>query len=138
LLQWQNKPSEFDERALDYAITFEVSPPAWEPLAGKQEQAAKEVIPARSEAHVLKGVMLGPADLQISALYDFAEPRKVVQLDMSQVERLDFVCAGALQNALSNFDSKDKEVQILGATPIIQSLLLLIGIKPEYFRHKSG
>jgi len=139
LLQWQNNQAEFEERAVDYAVTFEVSPPSWEPLAHKQQQVAVEVAqPVRTECHVLKGVLLGPADPQITALYDFAEPRGLVQIDMSQVERFDFVCAGSLQNAVSNFDTNEKEVHILGATPIIQSLLALIGVKPEYFRQKSG
>jgi len=138
LLQWQNRQAEFEERAIDYAVTFEVSPPSWEPLAIKQEQAASEPPPSATDIHVLKGILLGPADLQVSALYDFAEPRKVVQIDMSQAERLDFVCAGSLQNAVSNFESKEKEVQILGATAIIQALLCLIGIAPEIFRAKSA
>jgi anti-anti-sigma regulatory factor len=138
LLQWQNNQAEFEERAVDYAVTFEVSPPSWEPLARKQEQAAVETQPARREYHVLKGVLLGPVDPQISALYNFAEPRGLVQIDMSQVERFDFVCAGSLQNAVSNFDSNDKEVQIVGASPIVHALLALIGVKPEYFTHKSG
>ncbi len=138
LLQWQNNQAEFEERAVDYAVTFEVSPPSWEPLARKQQQAAVETQPARRECHALKGVLLGPADPHIVALYDFAEPHGLVQIDMSEVERLDFVCAGSLQNAVSRFDTNDKEVQILGASPIIQTLLGLIGVKPEYFTQKSG
>jgi len=137
LLQWQNRQPEFEELAIDFAVNFEVSPPSWEALASKQEQAAAvEPAATRSEASVLKGILLGPADTQVSALYDFAEPRKVVQIDMSQVDRLDFVCAGSLQNAVSNFEAKDKEVQILGVTPIIQALLCLIGISPNVFRPK--
>ncbi|MBK9607266.1 MAG: STAS domain-containing protein [Betaproteobacteria bacterium] len=138
LLQWQNNQAEFEERAIDYAVTFEVSPPSWEPLARKQEQAAVETLPVQRECHVLKGVLLGPADPQISALYDFAAPRGMVQIDMAQVERFDFVCAGSLQNAVSNFDTNEKEVQIFGASPIIQALLALLGVKPEYFVRKSG
>lgn len=138
LLQWQNNQAEFEERAVDYAVTFEVSPPSWEPLARKQEQAAVETQPAHRECHVLKAVLLGSADPQILALYDFAEPRGLVQIDMSQVERFDFVCAGSLQNAVSNFDSNNKEVQIVGASPIVQALLALIGVKLEYFTHKRG
>lgn len=132
LLQWQNNQAEFEERAINYAVTFEVSPPSWEPLARKQEQAAVAAIPA-ADAHMFKGVLTGPADIQISALYDFAEPRQLVNIDMAQVERFDFVCAGALQNAVSNFDANEKEVQIVRASPIIQALLVLIGVKPESF-----
>jgi ABC-type transporter Mla MlaB component len=138
LLQWQNSQAEFEERAINYAVTFEVSPPSWEPLARKQEQVAGETQPARRECHMLKGVLLGPADAQIAALYDYAGPRGTVQIDMSQVERLDFVCAGSLQNAVSNFDTNEKEVEIVGASPIIQALLALIGVKREYFTRKSG
>ena len=136
LLQWQNNQPEFEERAINYAVAFEVSPPSWEPLARKQEQAA--VATPVAECHMLKGVLLGPGDTQVSALYNFAEPRNLVQINMAQVERFDFVCAGALQNAVSNFDTNDKEIQIIGASPIVQALLVLIGVKPEYFTHKSG
>jgi len=136
LMQWQNKQAEFDELAIDFAVNFEVSPPSWEALATKQEQAASEAPAVRSEAYPLKGILLGPADLQVSALYDFAEPRRVVQIDMAHVDRLDFVCAGSLQNAVSNFEAKGKEVNIQGATAIIQALLCLIGIRPEVFKTK--
>lgn len=138
LLQWQNNQAEFEERAVDYAVTFEVSPPSWEPLERKQQQAAVEAQPAHPECHVLKGVLQGPGDPQISALYTFAEPRALVLIDLSQVERFDFVGAGSLQNAVSKFTTSDKEVQIVGTSPIIHALLTLIGVKPEYFRQKGG
>lgn len=138
VMQWQNNPAEFEDLAIDYAVTFEVSPPSWEPLAPKQEEAAVVVapLPVRREVHVLKGVLLGPADSQITALYDFAEPRGLVQVDMALVERMDFVCAGSLQNAVSSFDANEKEVQIIGATPIIHALLALLGVRPDYFKQK--
>ena len=139
LLQWQNSQAEFEERAVNYAVTFEVSPPSWEPLARKQEQiAAVESHPTLGKSHPLRGVLLGRADPQISALYDFAGPRKLVQVDLSELERLDFICAGSLQNAVSSFVSNDKEVQILGASPIVQALLSLIGVNPEHFTKKHG
>lgn len=138
LLQWQNNQAEFEERAVGYAVTFEVSPASWEPLAHKQQQAAVEAQPVRGECHALKGVLLGSADSQISALYDFARPRGKVQIDMSQVERFDFICAGSLQNAISNFATNDKEVQIVGASPIIYALLALLGVESQYFAQKSG
>jgi anti-anti-sigma regulatory factor len=138
LLQWQNNQMEFEERAIDYAVTFEVSPPSWEPLARKQQEAAVETQPAHRECHVLKGVLLGPADPQIAALYDFAEPRALVQIDLSHVERFDFVCAGSLQNAVSSFVTSEKEVQLSGTSPIVQALLTLIGVNAEYFIKKSG
>ena len=56
---------------------------------------------------------------------------------MTGVERIDFVCAGALLNAISrDREQQRKAVQIVGASPIIRALLLLIGISPRHFVKK--
>ena len=47
-------------------------------------------------------------------------------IDMSEVERIDFVCAGHMLNAISRAENQRKTVQIIGASPIIRALLLLI------------
>jgi hypothetical protein len=31
LLQWSNAHAAFEDRAVEYAVTFELSPPSWEP-----------------------------------------------------------------------------------------------------------
>jgi hypothetical protein len=31
LLQWSNDRAAFEDRAVDFAVTFELSPPSWEP-----------------------------------------------------------------------------------------------------------
>jgi anti-anti-sigma regulatory factor len=56
---------------------------------------------------------------------------------MTAVDRIDFVCAGALLNAISRAESQRKSVQIVGATPIVRALLLLIGISPRQFIKKA-
>ena len=60
----------------------------------------------------------------------------VVVLDLSGVDRIDFVCAGALLNAINRVEQQRKAVQIQGASPIIRALLLLIGISPRHFLKK--
>jgi len=49
------------------------------------------------------------------------------------VDRIDFVCAGALLNAIARTEAQHKTVQIAGASPIVRALLLLIGISPRHF-----
>jgi anti-anti-sigma regulatory factor len=56
---------------------------------------------------------------------------------MTAVDRMDFVCAGAFSNAIVRAESQRKGVQIIGASPIIRALLLLIGISPRHFVKKS-
>ena len=55
---------------------------------------------------------------------------------MSEIERVDFVCAGALLNVINRIESQHKSVQIVGASPIIRALLLLIGVSPRHFVKK--
>jgi len=59
-----------------------------------------------------------------------------VPIDMSGVERIDFVCAGSLFNVINRVETQRKAVQIVGASPIIRALLLLIGISPRHFLKK--
>jgi anti-anti-sigma regulatory factor len=67
----------------------------------------------------------------------FREGRHTIPIDMTAVDRIDFVCAGALSNAIVRAESQRKGVQIIGASPIIHALLLLMGISPRHFVRKS-
>ena len=62
--------------------------------------------------------------------------RSVVAVDMSEVERIDFVCAGALLNVINRVELQRKSVQIVGASPVIRAHLLLIGVSPRHFVKK--
>jgi len=141
LLQWANARDAFEDRAVEYAVTFELSPPSWEPPALPQASdegaAAAEAPNADAETLVWSGVMVGSAVPQLGRLAEFAQGRPVVPVDMSQVERVDFVCAGAMLNAINRIEMQRRAVQIVGATPIIRALLLLIGISPRHFVKKA-
>jgi ABC-type transporter Mla MlaB component len=142
LLQWANAHATFEDRAVEYAVTFEMSPPSWEPPFLPQvatEAVADDAVASSEDVEVLvwSGVMAGSAMPQLGRLTEFAQGRAVVPIDMSQVERVDFVCAGALLNTINRIELQRKAVQIVGATPIIRAMLLLIGISPRHFVKKS-
>ena len=82
-------------------------------------------------------MLAGPNAPQLSELTEFAQGRSVVPIDMSAVERIDFVCAGALLNMINRIELQRRAVQVAGATPIVRALLLLIGISPRHFVKKS-
>ena len=56
---------------------------------------------------------------------------------MTAVDRVDFVCAGALLNSIGNVEQQRKSVQLIGVSPIVRALLLLIGVSPRHFVKKS-
>jgi ABC-type transporter Mla MlaB component len=100
--------------------------PANAPTAAKDTQ----------ETLCWKGTMLGPTDPQLAKFAEFREGRNTAPIEMSDVDRIDFVCAGALLNAIIRAEGQRKTVQIIGASPIIRALLLLIGISPRHFIKK--
>ncbi len=83
-----------------------------------------------------KGVLTGSATQAMAQIADHAHHHPVVPIDMSEVERIDFVCAGALLNAIGRVEAQRKAVQIVGAAPIVRALLMLIGISPRHFLKK--
>ena len=144
LMQWQNDHSTFEDRAVDFAVAFEVSPPSWEPPRIATQSTAPADAPGAADAPenaetlVWTGALMGSSDLQLAKLAMFREGRHVLPIDMTAVDRVDFVCAGALLNAISRAEGQRKSVQIIGATPIIRALLLLIGISPRHFIKKAA
>jgi anti-anti-sigma regulatory factor len=143
LLQWQNDYKAFDDRALEFAIAFEVSPPSWEPPLNAEVPAQPSegaAAPANSDDSgmlVWSGTLTGSSDPQLAKLALFREGRYAIAIDMTAVDRIDFVCAGALLNSVSRTEAQRKTVQIIGASPIIRALLLLIGISPRHFIKKA-
>jgi anti-anti-sigma regulatory factor len=153
LLQWQRDQDKFDERAVDFAVTFELSPPSWEPpprsgadkAAHAEEHDGAPVAVAEADERAAvdretlgwSGVLAGATPPQLARLADFASRNAVVQIDMTDVERVDFIFAGALFNAITRAETQGKAVQILGASPIVRALLLLIGISPRHFVKKA-
>ena len=149
LLQWQHDQSRFDERAVEFAVAFELSPPSWEPpprtandkdagveTAKPPAASRQESAPGDRETVVWDGVLAGAMPSQFAQLTDAAQAGSVAQLDMTNVDRIDFIFAGALFNAISRIETQGKAVQITGATPIVRALLLLIGISPRHFVKK--
>ncbi|HET7098561.1 MAG TPA: STAS domain-containing protein [Casimicrobiaceae bacterium] len=145
LLQWANDRASFEDRAVDFAVTFELSPPSWEPpvpaAAAKDKAAPADNAPtdADTDPEVTKwsGVLSGSHAPQLGKFADCAHGRSVVVVDMSEVERIDFVCAGAFQNHITRIEQQRKAVQIVGVTPIVRALLLLLGVSPRHFVKKA-
>ena len=143
LMQWLHDQAAFDDRAIEYAIAFETSPPSWEPPPKVEgaASAAPEDEPAEAQVQgdmlAWSGVLVGSNVPQLSSLNEFAQGRAVVAIDMSAVERIDFVCAGTLLNLINRIESQRRAVQLAGATPIVRALLLLIGISPRHFVKKA-
>ena len=109
-----------------------------DPVAAVELSGAAVKSNGESETLMCSGVMAGANAQHVNALADFSHKRNLIVIDMTNVERVDFVAAGALLNAITRIESQRKTVQIVGASPILRALLLLIGISPRHFVKKAA
>jgi hypothetical protein len=80
--------------------------------------------------------MIGPTDAQLAKLADFREGRNVLPIDLSGVDG-STSCVPDTCSTRSRAENQRKTVQIIGASPIVRALLLLIGISSRHFIKKS-
>lgn len=143
LLQWQGDQTAFDDRAVEYAVTFEMSPPSWEPPAsagpaGPAPQSGNDATPADLDAIAWSGEVTGASPRALTAVLDVAQNRTTILLDLTKLGRIDFAAAAALVNAVNRVASQGKTLQIAGATAIIRALLFLVGLPPAHFVKKAA
>ena len=130
LYQLMGRQDAFEDMAINYAVTFEMSPPSWEAKRVAAAESAPLLAFAAEEdeepdAFVLKGDLKGERFTQLPA---YAEKNDPVLLDFSAVTRIDFVSAGTLVNQLSAPKRKDKRVVIRHPNHLVAELLGVVGL----------
>jgi anti-anti-sigma regulatory factor len=133
LYQMLGLQNEFEEAAVDYAVTYEVSPPSWEapPPRPKGEPMAESQPVATlvaDEAFHVSGEVAGQSDQLFTDLGAYAAAANPVVLDFGTARRVDFVNAGRLLNALEKLKAEGKQLVIRGAGEMIIALFAVMGI----------
>jgi len=132
LYQLQGRQDAFEDLAINYAVTFEMSPPSWEP----KRVAAAEPPPlpaalardddALAEAYVASGEIKAS---RFGDLPAFAEVHDPVLIDCSSVTRMDFISAGALLNVLSAVRRSGKQIVFRHPNHLLAELFAVVGLK---------
>ena len=136
IYQWLGKEAEYEDLAVEYAVTFEISPPAWEAVKPALAAAqAKPKTPQLSavEAHdedafAMRGVISESSQSQLQELANFAADKQEVRINLSQVTRVDFVAVGNFMGTLISLTQAGKKVLLLEANEMIQALFNVMGV----------
>ncbi len=123
----------FDEAAVNYAITFEVSPPSWESGRAAEEagpaDAASALAPeADAAACRLEGDIVSGMDDAFDAIDERAGAEPVLAVDVSRVRRMDFVAAANLMNLVTRLSATGQRVRFVGASHLLAALWEIIGL----------
>lgn len=135
LYQIQGKQVEFEDLAVEYAVTFEVSPPSWVALPGgvpveePAETAQQAEVPAApNHAFPLQGVICDTCEQRMKELVQYASARPEVRIDMASVSRVEFVSVGMFLNTMIELNQGGKKVLIEGANEMVSALLAVMGV----------
>jgi anti-anti-sigma regulatory factor len=132
LYQHMGRQEAFEDLALQYAITFEVSPPSWErpPVAPKKKAGAPPAVmdAAQVDSFTLTGEIFSGSSEVFHRLSEYADGCSQVTIDCSGLRRMDFVSAGTFLNALTKLQTGGKPVAIRAANAMIYALFGVLGI----------
>lgn len=134
LYEFQNLEREFEDAAVDYAVTFEVSPPSWEPMAqavGEGQEETSVAAETNSEVFRLEGVLDAAAEYRLRELERHAETRSEVVVDLSGLARVDFTTIGSVIGTLIKLHAAGKKVVLSGPNEMVHAFLEVMGVR-EY------
>jgi anti-anti-sigma regulatory factor len=134
IYQLQYMQNAFEETALNYCITYEVSPPSWvEPKKAPANTPAviASALQIPQDAFYLKGEIEGGAEDLFKAAATYAADKSLVVIDVFDVKRLDFIAGGSFLNLVSSLRGMGKKVEIRNPSPLIGALLVTMGFTAQ-------
>ena len=160
-LRLANRPDQFDEAAIDYCVTYEVSPPSWEPVRcevrvrGGSNSTNAPLHPAVGdmstsflESRLIEdtgGVQVGSVELSGQLVGDIGPTLKkldaelglasIVNVSCTHLIRVDFIAAGDLLNWVLARRSENRSVSFIEAHRMVALFFGAMGIN-EHARVK--
>ncbi|HEY6721490.1 MAG TPA: STAS domain-containing protein, partial [Burkholderiales bacterium] len=121
---------KFEEAAVNYAITFEVSPPSWElqPGTSSKRPALASSPKTADQALTLSGELTGATEALGKQLRDWAAANKMSVIDMSRTKRIDPATAGLIMNVLAKLRETGTTMEIRGVNELIRVLFRVTGM----------
>jgi len=132
LLRLLNRETEFEERSIDYCVTFEVSPPAFVSPQDKvtteaEESAAQDEQEAGRFA--MPSVVEGATATLVQQITRHAQARNPVVLDCTGLTRMDFNAASQLFGGLTPLLAGGKQIELYHPNHFIVALCGVMGVR---------
>lgn len=130
MLQLMGKQQDFENVAVDYAVSFEVSPPSYmppRPLPNRSSLPAAEDNASPEIGFELSGILAPGSEGQLLALKQFAKGKAHVEIDLSKVVRIDFALVGLLLETLIEIAQSGCRILLKEGNELINTLLQIVG-----------
>ena len=128
LLQRQH---DFEETGIQYCITYEVSPPSWEPpppsLKTRAATPADRPIESDDGLH-WRGLIRGNGEPQFGRLLTAAKTEKRLAVDCTYLKRVEFATATSLLSQLTKLRQGGVTVEFRNVNTLVAALFTLLGV----------
>ena len=134
LYQLQGKQTEFEDLAIAFAVHFELSPPSWEApsqvaqVVAVASEPEVPVMPAESNVFKMSGAITSASAAVFDEFKQFASAHPEIELDMLEVDRVEFASVGLFMDALMALIPTGKNVTISGTNMMVCVLLSVMGV----------
>jgi ABC-type transporter Mla MlaB component len=136
LLLLTNREKDFEETAMDYCVTFEVSPPSFEApaRAAVRVGATAGVDVAAGDRFLLPVAVEGDSTALLDAIAAYAAQHGALVLDCSRLARIDYPAAMALGARLRQLagagdgDADKRSIELRDLNHLVAALLRLLGV----------
>ncbi len=130
---------DYEELGLEYAVAFEMSPPAWEVVLrptnseGDVAPVGTVVRPANAPVNSaggfpMKGVVSANNREMLQQLTIHASSKQEVNIDMSELLRIDFAAAGLFFDTVRAIQQGGKRVILTNLNELVAALLEVFGM----------
>ncbi|MEJ6003957.1 STAS domain-containing protein [Paucibacter sp. AS339] len=154
-LRLVNRPDQFDEAAIDYCVTYEVSPPSWErsqcrvrlggvglstngpPTNSIHSEQSTSFLESQMTEHgalapgvtlELSGQLSGDISERLSQMTTELGAATVINISCPRLIRLDFMAAGDLLNWVLSRRSENRSVTFSDAHRLVALFFVAMGI----------
>jgi len=153
-LRMTNRPDQFDETAIDYCVTYEVSPPSWEParclvrISGSNQSTTVPPLSVVSDVSTsfhesqltddpamvqvatveLSGQLVGDIATTLKKLDDELGKATIVNVSCARLIRVDFIAAGDLLNWVLARRTENRTVSFIEAHRMVALFFGAMGI----------
>jgi hypothetical protein len=124
LLQLTDRAKDFEETAMDYRVTFEAEPPAFE--APLRVATAAASAPS-GDRFLLPAEVEGDSPALLAAIDAYARAAEPAVLDCSRLKRIDVDAAGALEGQLRALKLDGRTLELRELNLLVGPLLRLLG-----------
>jgi hypothetical protein len=154
VLRMTNRPDQFDEAAIDYCVTYEVSPPSWEAarcivrITGSNQGTTQPPLSVVSDVSTsfqesqltdspqmievgtveLSGQLIGDIGLTLKKMDSELGTAKIVNVSCERLIRVDFIAAGDLLNWVLARRSENRTVSFVDAHRMVALFFGAMGI----------